>query len=90
MLEDAPVLNAGRGACRPRSGTYELDAAVMEGETSRAGAVAAVRGVRHPMALARAVLDGTPDVIRRGRRRPRLAEEPGLEIVGRLVRHRPA
>ena len=81
VLEDAPVLNAGRGAVATASGAYELDAAVMDGGTRRAGAVAAVRGVRHPVALARAVLDG-PHVFLVGDGARALAEEAGLELVG--------
>ncbi|HEX2086914.1 MAG TPA: isoaspartyl peptidase/L-asparaginase [Solirubrobacteraceae bacterium] len=81
VLEDAPVLNAGRGAVPTASGAYELDAAVMDGSTRRAGSVAAVRGVRHPVALARAVLDSAHVLlVAEGARA--LAEEAGLELVG--------
>ena len=81
VLEDAPVLNAGRGALPTASGAYELDAAIMEGATRRAGAVAAVRGVRHPVALARTVLD-SPHVFVVADGARALAEEAGLELVG--------
>ncbi|HEV2815464.1 MAG TPA: isoaspartyl peptidase/L-asparaginase, partial [Solirubrobacteraceae bacterium] len=81
VLEDAPVLNAGRGAVATESGAYELDAAMMDGATRRSGAVAAVRGVRHPVALARAVLDSPHGfVVADGARA--LAEQAGLELVG--------
>jgi beta-aspartyl-peptidase (threonine type) len=82
VLEDAPVLNAGRGAVSTASGAYELDAAVMDGFTRRAGAVAAVQGIRHPVALARVVLDGA-HVFMVGPGARALAEESGLELVGR-------
>jgi L-asparaginase / beta-aspartyl-peptidase len=82
VLEDAPVLNAGRGSVATASGAFELDAAVMDGSTRRAGSVAAVRGVRHPIALARAVLDRTPHVMIVAGGARELAEELGLEIVG--------
>jgi beta-aspartyl-peptidase (threonine type) len=81
VLEDAPVLNAGRGAVPTASGAYELDAALMEGATRRAAAVAAVRGVRHPVALARAVLDRTPHVMLVGEGARAVAVEAGLELV---------
>ena len=81
VLEDAPVLNAGRGAVPTASGAYELDAAVMDGSDRRAGSVAAVRGVRHPVALARLVLEG-PHVMVVGDGARALAEEAGLELVG--------
>jgi beta-aspartyl-peptidase (threonine type) len=81
VLEDAPVLNAGRGAVATESGAFELDAALMDGATRRAGSVAAVRGVRHPIALARAVIDRTPHIMLVAHGARRLAEEAGLELV---------
>ena len=53
VMEDAPVLNAGRGAVFTRDGRNELDASIMEGRQKRAGAVAGVqdRADRHLEAL---------------------------------------
>lgn len=56
-LEDDPLFNAGRGSVYTSARTHEMDAAVMDGATLQAGAVAGVRTVRNPVALARAVLD---------------------------------
>lgn len=56
-LEDDPTFNAGRGSCLTTDGKIEMDAAVMEGRTLRAGAVAVVQGVPHPVHLARAVME---------------------------------
>ena len=81
VLEDAPVLNAGRGAVPTASGAFELDAAIMDGATRRAGSVAAVRGVRHPVALARHVME-TPHVMVVADGARTLAEQAGLELVG--------
>ena len=55
-LEDAPIFDAGVGSVLNRDGDVELDAAIMDGETLRSGAVAAVRRVRNPITLARRVL----------------------------------
>ncbi|HUR86005.1 MAG TPA: isoaspartyl peptidase/L-asparaginase [Solirubrobacteraceae bacterium] len=55
-LEDCPLLNAGMGSVLARDGGVWCDAAVMTGD-GRAGAVAAVRGVRNPIRAARALLD---------------------------------
>jgi len=57
VLEDAPIFDAGVGSVLNRDGDVELDAAVMDGETLRSGAVAAVRRVRNPITLARRVLE---------------------------------
>ncbi len=81
VLEDAPVLNAGRGAVPTASGAYELDAALMDGASRRAGAVAGVRGVRHPVAVARAVLESA-HVLMAGDGARAIAEQAGVELVG--------
>jgi len=57
ILEDAPVLNAATGGALTEDGTLELDASIMEGTTLRAGAVCALPPFKHPIAIARAVLD---------------------------------
>jgi beta-aspartyl-peptidase (threonine type) len=57
VLEDDPHFNAGRGAVFTYDGRNELDAAIMDGRNRAAGAVAGVSHVRHPVALARAVMD---------------------------------
>jgi beta-aspartyl-peptidase (threonine type) len=80
-LEDSPQFNSGRGAVVTADGTVELDAAIMDGVSRRAGACAAVTGLRHPIALARTVLEGTPHVLLVGRGAERLADEAGLERV---------
>ncbi len=55
-LEDCPLFNAGTGSVLARDGGVWCDAAVMTGD-GRAGAVAAVTGVRNPVRAARALLD---------------------------------
>lgn len=78
VLEDSPQFNAGRGAVYTHSGTHELDAAVMEGATRRAGAVAGVSRVRNPVALARAVMERSPHVMLVGEGAEQFAREQGL------------
>jgi beta-aspartyl-peptidase (threonine type) len=78
-LEDDPVFNAGRGSVLTAGESVEMDAAVMCGRTGRAGAVAAVTTVRHPVALARAVMETTDDVMVVGAGAERLAEELDME-----------
>jgi beta-aspartyl-peptidase (threonine type) len=55
-MENEPSLNAGYGACLTDAGTVELDASIMEGCERRAGAVALIRRVRNPIALARLLM----------------------------------
>ena len=57
VLEDAPIFDAGVGSVLNRDGIVELDAALMDGETLRSGAVAALQRVRNPITLARRVLE---------------------------------
>lgn len=66
VLEDSPRFNAGKGAVFAADGSHQLDAAVMEGHTLRAGAVAGVTTVRNPVLLARAVMEHSPHVMLAG------------------------
>ncbi len=60
ILEDDPLFNAGRGAVFTAEGKNELDAAIMDGSNLKAGAVAGVTRTRHPISLARAVMEKSP------------------------------
>lgn len=63
VLEDDPEFNAGTGACLTADGEVELDACVMDGRDLRAGALAAVRGIRNPILGARLVMERTHHVL---------------------------
>jgi beta-aspartyl-peptidase (threonine type) len=80
-LEDCPRYNAGRGAVLNARGEPELDAAVMDGATRRAGAVAAVACVRHPVQAARAVLERSEHVLVVGVGAEAIAQEAGAAMV---------
>jgi beta-aspartyl-peptidase (threonine type) len=56
-LEDNPLFNAGSGSTLNSLGQVEMDAAIMEGEMLRAGAVAALQGIKNPIKLARRVME---------------------------------
>ncbi|KAA1476056.1 N-terminal nucleophile aminohydrolase [Dentipellis sp. KUC8613] len=80
-LEDAEPLNAGYGSNLTLSGDVECDASLMDGRTSNFGAVGAVRGVKNPIRLARAVADArmTKDAL--GRVPPLLVAGTGAEAL---------
>jgi beta-aspartyl-peptidase (threonine type) len=80
-LEDDPRFNAGRGAVLTAAGTHELDASIMDGRDLSCGAVAAVRTVRSPISLARAVMERTPHVLLVGEGAEAFAREIGMEPV---------
>lgn len=80
-LEDDPLFNAGRGAVLTRLGTAELDAAIMDGDTLRAGAVAQVHHVRNPIRLARRLLEHSPHVFLVGDGADDYGRQVGLESV---------
>lgn len=81
MLEDEPLYNAGYGANPNSAGDFELDAALMDGKTLKAGAVAAVRNIRNPINVARLVMDKTPNVFLCGDNAVRFAQEHGIKLV---------
>lgn len=78
VMEDDPTFDAGVGSVLNRDGLVELDAAIMDGATLRSGAVAAVRGVRNPVVLARRVLDSEA-VLLVGQGAERFADALGIE-----------
>ncbi len=81
LLEDNPLFNAGRGAVFAADGTNQLDAAIMDGATLKAGAVADVQHTRHPISLARAVMERSSNVMMIGAGADAFAAHVGLEQV---------
>jgi L-asparaginase / beta-aspartyl-peptidase len=80
MLEDDEAFNAARGGHLNSAGRLEMDASIMEGTTRRAGAVAAIEGVRHPVSVARRVMDESPHVLLVGSGARRFAKHAGAEL----------
>jgi beta-aspartyl-peptidase (threonine type) len=79
VLEDDPHFNAGRGAVFSWEGVNELDAAIMDGRTRAAGAVSAITATRHPIALARRVMEDGRHVLLSGPGADAFSREQGLE-----------
>lgn len=78
-LEDHPLLNAGTGGSLNLDGIIELDASVMVGTDQRGGAVANLRDTRHPVDVARAVMEKTDHVLLAGDGAVRFARATGFE-----------
>lgn len=81
LMEDDPLFNAGRGAVFTAAGKNELDSAIMDGATLKAGAVAGVTTTRHPISLARAIMDRSPHVMLIGSGADEFAADHGVEQV---------
>ncbi|UVO55555.1 isoaspartyl peptidase/L-asparaginase family protein [Sphingomonas sp. SUN039] len=81
VLEDDPNFNAGRGAALSYDGVAELDAAIMDGRTRDAGAVARVTTTRNPVSLARAVMDNGRHVFLAGIGADAFSQSSGVEQV---------
>ncbi|WP_198315798.1 isoaspartyl peptidase/L-asparaginase family protein [Chitinophaga tropicalis] len=81
VLEDNPLFNAGKGAVFTHDGRNEMDAAIMNGKTLEAGAVAGVSVIRNPISAARAVMEKSSHVMLTGKGAETFAKDAGLEIV---------
>ena len=79
VLEDDSLFNAGRGSAFAADGTNEMDAAIMDGATRSAGSIADVQFTRHPIALARTVMEHTPYVMMVGPGADAFSRAQGLE-----------
>jgi L-asparaginase / beta-aspartyl-peptidase len=80
-FEDDSQFNAGKGAVATADGGHSLDAAIMDGSNLKFGAVAGVRTVKNPIALARLVMDKTKHVMLIRDGAEAFAEQMGLDIV---------
>jgi L-asparaginase / beta-aspartyl-peptidase len=80
-LENEPLFNAGRGAVYTSDGKQEMDAAIMDGATRKAGAVGGIFGPRNPILAARAVMERTDHVMLIGPNALQIARESGLEFA---------
>ena len=81
FMEDCPMFNAGIGAVLNENGKAELDAAIMDGKTGMAGAVAGVTVVKNPVMAARKVMETTSHVMLVGKGADDFAKKAGLQMV---------
>jgi beta-aspartyl-peptidase (threonine type) len=81
FMEDCPLFNAGKGAVLNEYGKAELDAAIMDGSTGMAGAVACVTTIKNPVAAARKVMEKTSHVMLTGKGAEDFSKSVGLKPV---------
>jgi beta-aspartyl-peptidase (threonine type) len=89
LLEDNPLFNAGYGSVFTIDGRNELDAAIMDGSTLKAGAVCGVTHIRNPIELARTVMEHSEYVMLSGAGAEEFALSRGFALVPRSYFHTP-
>src|SRR6202162_2259210 len=89
VLEDNPLFNAGRGSVFTHDGRNELDAAIMDGHTLRAGAASGLTHIRNPIDLARAVMEHSEYVMLSGAGAEEFALSRGVALVPQSYFHTP-
>jgi beta-aspartyl-peptidase (threonine type) len=80
ILEDNILFNAGKGSVFTKEGKYEMDAAIMDGLSLQAGAVAGVSNVRNPVQLAAEVMIHSSHVFLSGRGAVEFALNQGIRL----------
>ncbi len=80
-MESDTLFNAGRGAVLTSENTVELDAAIMDGKTRNAGALTGVKTVKHPIRLARTIMEESYHVMFAQDGAEAFARQQGLELV---------
>ncbi|UCC94260.1 MAG: isoaspartyl peptidase/L-asparaginase [Thermoplasmata archaeon] len=81
VMEEDPTFDAGKGSFLNREGAVEMDAVIMDGARLKAGSVAAVRNILHPVTLARMVMERTDHVLLVGEGANLFAAEMGIEAT---------
>lgn len=80
-MESCGLYVAGRGSAPNSAGHVELDASIMDGPVSAAGAVASIRDIVNPVSVARRVMEATPHVMLAGTGALEFARSQGFEEV---------
>lgn len=81
VMEDSPLFNAGRGAVFTSDGKNEMDAAIMDGKSKAAGAIAGVHTIKNPIKAAIAVVQKSEHVMLSGAGAEEFAKDQNLELV---------
>ncbi len=86
LVEDDPKdMSVGYGGIPNEEGVVQLDSSVMHGPTARAGAVAALEGIKNPSKVAKAVMETTDHILLVGPGARRFAEMNGFPVENLLT-----
>ena len=83
LMEACSLFDAGRGSVVNDKGEVEMDSSIMEGTSYKAGAVGSVKKIKHPISLARKVMDATPHVMLFGQGADEFGVKCGLETASK-------
>lgn len=86
-LENNPLFNAGKGGVFNHLGQHEMDAAIMEGQFLKAGAVSGVKNIKNPVLLAHAVMKKSPHVMMAGDGAEAFAKSVNIEFADNAYFH---
>lgn len=81
VLEDCELFNAGKGSVFTSKGDHEMDAAIMDGKTLNAGAVAGIKGIKNPVLFADDIMKNTPFVFLAGSEAMEYARRQEYELL---------
>jgi len=79
-LENNPYFNCGRGSALNDKAEVEMCASIMEGKKLNSGAVAIVKHVKHPVSLAKSIMQNTSYIYMGGDEALDYAKETNLEL----------
>jgi beta-aspartyl-peptidase (threonine type) len=80
-LENNPLFNAGRGSALNENGEVQMDASIMEGKNVKAGAVCLVKNVKHPVSLAKEIMNKSKHVYIGCSGALEFAKKQGLQLM---------
>jgi L-asparaginase / beta-aspartyl-peptidase len=86
-LENYPLFNAGKGGVFNHLGQHEMDAAIMDGQFLKAGAVCGVKNIKNPVLLAHAVMTKSPHVMMAGDGAEAFAKTVNIEFADNAYFH---
>ncbi len=80
-FEKNPLFNAGRGAAYTSCATHEMDASIMDGRNRNFGAACTIQHIKHPIILARTIMDQSPHFVFSGEGAEAFARKHNLEFA---------